>query len=369
MYKNNIFVGCLICVVLTMFYLDVFVLQKKHVSFDDAKKIVGVTLPIIEIEKKGSNKKTDLFWELHQMKKYILGIDNNTPKEIVRIQLGLNNRACNNRCAIRTNVEGLSSIYCIDDEKEDRVDKKDVLMSGSIKVTNETNYKIDVDELVNEPLKKKFDENSEVLIYHTHTNESYISNLSELNNKSIPPRSNNEDVNVVRVGQELSSALKRLDIRTIHDKRYHNVPSDRGAYARSLDTVTKYIKKDNNISITLDIHRDGISDSSKLRVVDRVDGVDVAKIMIVVGTNKTGLSHDNWRENLKFALKLQKKLIEYNPNIVKPVFISKNRYNQHLTNCSLLIEVGGDGNLIDESIQSAKYIARAIKSVYAENKR
>ena len=72
---------------------------------------------------------------------------------------------------------------------------------------------------------------------------------------------------------------------------------------------------------------------------------------------------------MKFALKLQKKLIEYNPSIVKPIFISKNRYNQHLTNCSLLIEIGGDGNLISESIQSAKYIARALNEIYQENKR
>ena len=85
--------------------------------------------------------------------------------------------------------------------------------------------------------------------------------------------------------------------------------------------------------------------------------------MFVVGTNATGLSHDNWRENLKFAIKLQEKLISYNPNIVKPIYVSKNRYNQNLTNFSLIIEVGGDGNVITESIESTKYIARALNDL------
>ena len=102
-------------------------------------------------------------------------------------------------------------------------------------------------------------------------------------------------------------------------------------------------------------------------MVEKMDNKNIAKIMFVVGTNATGLKHDEWKENLKFALKLQQKLIGYNPNMVKPILVSKNRYNQHLTNSSLIIEIGGDGNLITESIESTKYIAKALNEVILEN--
>lgn len=368
-YKNNMFVWCFVCVIVSIFCIDVFVFPKKRLSFDDAKGIISMAVPYVEIEEKGSGKRSSLVQELRQMKKYVFGVGGDAPKEIVSIQLGLGSRSSHDTYTVKTNVEGISSIYCIGDEVADRVDKNEVVVSGGLKITNETDYKIDVQRLMSEPLKYKFDDDSKVLVYHTHTNESYLSDISDINNMSIPPRSSDERINVVRVGQELCANLEGFNIRTIHSKKYHNVPNDRGAYARSLATVFEYIKKDPSISVTLDIHRDGISDSRKLRMVENVDSVNVSQIMIVVGTNKTGLSHDRWRENLKFALKLQKKLIEYNPNIVKPIFISKNRYNQHLTDCSLLIEIGGDGNLIDESIQSTKYIARALSEIYQENRR
>jgi len=63
--------------------------------------------------------------------------------------------------------------------------------------------------------------------------------------------------------------------------------------------------------------------------------------MFVVGTDGTGLEHPNWRENLKLAIKLQQKLNEKYPGITRPIYISRNRYNQHLTNGSLIVEIGG----------------------------
>lgn len=366
--KDKIFSVYFTCIVVVMFCLDILISSNRCISFDDAKRIISMSIPVVEIEHKDGTKKNNLVEELREVKRYVLGVDSNNPRDIVRIGLGLTNRESHNRYALKTNVEGISSIYCIGDKSNDGVLEDKILVSGDIKITNETHYKIDVNKLLNEPLKRKFDDNSKVLIYHTHTNESYIRNESEFSDKTVLPRSSNESINVLRVGQELSNDLQGFNIKTVHSRKYHNVPSDRGAYKRSLDTAKEYIDKDPDIRVTLDIHRDGISDYKKLRMVEKVDGCNVAKIMIVVGTDTTGLSHDRWRENLKFALKLQKKLIEYNPNIAKPIFISKNRYNQHLTDCSLLIEIGGDGNIIDESIQSAKYIAKALRDVYSENR-
>ena len=351
-----------------IFCINIILFSKKQISLSYAKSIVSLSMPIVEFEDKDGAGKNSLMQEIRQMKKYVLGIGNSSPREIISIQLGLdcsNPRRDYRRCAVKTNVEGLSSIYFIGEEKNNDED----VSYSELKITNETNYNIDVQKLLKEPLKRKFNQNSKILIYHTHTNESYIKNISDLRNTSVLPRSKNENINVVRVGQELCDNLNKFSVPCVHSKKYHNIPNDKGAYARSLNTVREYIGRDPNIVATLDIHRDGISNSKKLRVVEKVKDKDVAKIMIVIGTDGTGLSHREWRENLKFALKLQEKLIQYNPNIVKPVLISKNRYNQHLTNCSLLIEIGGDGNTIDESLESARYIARALSEIYQENKK
>jgi stage II sporulation protein P len=85
--------------------------------------------------------------------------------------------------------------------------------------------------------------------------------------------------------------------------------------------------------------------------------------MFVVGTDATGLEHPNWRENLKLAITLQQKLNEKYPGITRPIYISYNRYNQHLTPGSLIVEVGGDGNTIDECLESTKYLAEVINEV------
>lgn len=42
-----------------------------------------------------------------------------------------------------------------------------------------------------------------------------------------------------------------------------------------------------------------------------------AQLMFVVGTDGGGLSHPNWRENFKFALKMQTKANELYPRIIQ----------------------------------------------------
>ena len=41
-----------------------------------------------------------------------------------------------------------------------------------------------------------------------------------------------------------------------------------------------------------------------------------AQLMFVVGSDGGGLTHPNWRENLKFAIMMQKKANELYPRII-----------------------------------------------------
>lgn len=241
-----------------------------------------------------------------------------------------------------------------------------VVTNGKIKVVNETKYSIDIDKLLKEPLKLSSGKTGpQIFVYHTHTTESFLKNISEMNNKSIPSRTSDNRYNVVRVGDALISNLKKYNINvshntTVHDRDYNS------SYVKSLSTLTNYVDKYSSLKMTIDLHRDAAGDN-KLRVVKKVNGKDAAQIMFVVGTDSK-LANSKWRENLKLALKIQSRLNEIAPGLAKPTYISKNRYNQHLTNGSVIIEIGGDGNVIDECVRSTTYLAQAINDVIYKNK-
>ncbi len=242
-----------------------------------------------------------------------------------------------------------------------------VVTNGKIKVVNETKYSIDINKLLREPLKlNPIKTGPQIFVYHTHTTESFLRNVSQLNNSGdVPSRTTDSKYNVVRVGEALISNLKKYKINvlhstTIHDKDYNS------SYVKSLDTLTNYVDKYPSLKMTIDLHRDAAGDN-KLRVARKINGKDCAQIMFVIGTDSK-LNNPKWRENLKLALKIQSRLNEIAPGIAKPTYISKNRYNQHLTNGSVIIEIGGDGNVIDECVRSTSYLAQAINDVIYKNK-
>lgn len=257
----------------------------------------------------------------------------------------------------------ISSIY-IEENDEIKKDDGDAVSYGKIAISNGTKYKINVNELMKEPIKMDFSKKSpEILIYHTHTTESYLRDISKLNKEGVQTRTNDNRYNVVRVGEELAQILrKEYGVEVIHNAAVHDNPGTSGAYGRSLNTATNILKTYPSIKLVIDLHRDAL-DKEQLRVVTDVNGKKAAKIMFVVGTDATGLSHPNWRENLKLAITLQEKLNKKYPGLARPILISENRYNQHLSKGSLIIEVGGDGNLMSECLESVKYLAEVIGEI------
>jgi|GEM_PF-2886032 len=260
-------------------------------------------------------------------------------------------------------IEASSSITFEEDVGNSDQENNPVVTNGKIKVVNETNYAIDIDKLLKEPLKLNTSKTGpHILIYHTHTTESFLKTLED---KSAPSRSLDNRYNVVRVGEALTKNLKKYNINVLHNKTVHDKDYN-SSYVKSLETLTSYVKKYPSLSMTIDLHRDAAG-NDKLRVAKKINGQDCAQIMFVIGTDSK-LDNPKWRENLKLALKIQSRLNEIAPGIAKPTYISKNRYNQHLTNGSVIIEIGGDGNTITECIRSTNYLAQAINDVILKGK-
>jgi stage II sporulation protein P len=145
---------------------------------------------------------------------------------------------------------------------------------------------------------------------------------------------------------------------TVHDTN-HNA-----AYSASLKTVMQYTKSYPSLKLFFDIHRDGLSsDKPKLRVTTTINKKTVAQVMFVVGVGTNSLKNPHWQENLKFAMHLQQVLNEKYPGLAKPIYVREGRFNQHISSDSLIIEIGGDGNLLSECVDSTKYVAWAINEV------
>ena len=167
---------------------------------------------------------------------------------------------------------------------------------------------------------------------------------------------------MIIIGDELESQLKAYGKNVYHDKTYHDYPAYSGSYGRSLVTVQNILEYNFNADIVIDIHRDAIEDSTyapKVKIGDEY----VSQLMFVIGTNDSGLEHDNWIQNLKFACIVQKKANELYPGLFKPIIVRSSRYNQHLAKCACIIEVGATGNTLDEANNSMKYLAKILDSV------
>lgn len=262
--------------------------------------------------------------------------------------------------------EASSSITFEGDVESADQEKNPVVTNGKIKVVNETNYSIDINKLLKEPLSlvnKKT--GPQIFVYHTHTTESFLKSIDQLNDQTVQSRTTDNRYNVVRVGEALISNLKKYNINVVHSKTVHDKDYN-SSYVKSLNTLTDYVDKYPSLKMTIDLHRDAAGEK-KLRVAKKINGKDCAQIMFVIGTD-VKLSNPKWKENLKLALKIQSRLNEIAPGIAKPTYISKNRYNQHLTNGSVIIEIGGDGNAIDECVRSTTYLAQAINDVIYKNK-
>lgn len=86
----------------------------------------------------------------------------------------------------------------------------------------------------------------------------------------------------------------------------------------------------------------------------------VAQVMFVIGTDGGDLEHPNWRNNLKLAVDIQKKANEMYPGFFKPIIVRNSRYNQHVSNGAVIIEVGATGNTLEQCIGSMKYLANVL---------
>lgn len=191
----------------------------------------------------------------------------------------------------------------------------------------------------------------QVLIVHTHTTESYEPYSRDYYDKEFPSRTRDCSRNMAAVGDVLSERLAELGVSVLHDCTEHDYPTYTGSYDRSEATIRAALEEYPSIKVVIDLHRDAIeeADGSRIAPTAEIDGRTAAQFMIIAGCDDGRFNMPDYIENLRFACLLQNTSEELYPGLARPVLFDYRNYNQHITTGSLLIEVGGHANSLDEA--------------------
>ncbi len=199
-----------------------------------------------------------------------------------------------------------------------------------------------------------------VLIYHTHTSESFLPD-ADWYDRNYPLRNSDPDKSIVAVGDAICEALAARGISSVHDCTVHDDPYT-GSYYRSEETILKALKDYPSIKIVLDIHRDGIggSDGSLPAPVATIGGKSAAQFMIISCCESELFDMPDYLENFKLACLLQNCAEERYPTLSRPILFDYRNYNQSLSPGALLIEVGSHGNSLEEVIYTGELLGNAL---------
>lgn len=218
------------------------------------------------------------------------------------------------------------------------------------------NYKIDYQNTI--PLdelklvsKHKNDENPLVYIYSTHESETYDSSLVEAYNIKY---------NVTIGNYILSDYLKDLGIPSyVEEESMADYLKENGlnysySYYASAHYIEKRTKEYPSIKVIIDVHRDALP---RYASVASIDGKNYAKLLFVVA-----IDYDGYEKNVAFAEKLNSHL----PTAITRGLSKGNGYhpidyfNQNLKENSILLEIGGTENTIEEVANTMSVVAKAI---------
>lgn len=228
---------------------------------------------------------------------------------------------------------------------------------NGVLIKNASNKTLDA-ALLSQPdfAAKLTDAAPQVLIMHTHGSECYSLPIGETCHSTGNYRSDDPEVSVIRVGDEIAATLSSYGISVLHDRTLHDDPYYEGAYERSAESIRTYLEKYPSITYVIDVHRDAVQDSSgkQYKLVSREDP-NCAQISFVMGSN-----HEGWEENLKLAIAVSAAVSENHPTAMRPITLRNSNYNQHLSAGSMLVEIGAAGNSPDEAVQAGRVFAEGL---------
>ena len=199
-----------------------------------------------------------------------------------------------------------------------------------------------------------------IYIYNTHDEEAYYN--SYLNPYNIVP-------DVKLASYYFQERLKDLGIESVVEKRKIKDVLDKNGwnYRYSYNASRVYLEEvaKNNPSIEyfIDLHRDSVG---KDKTTTTINGKSYARVMFLVG-----LEHENYQKNLDLATRLNELISQFDSTLSRGIYQKEGPgvngiYNQDFNSNTILIEVGGQYNTIEEVANTIEVIARVLKDYLGE---
>lgn len=198
----------------------------------------------------------------------------------------------------------------------------------------------------------------QILIFHTHSQEGFAD--------SVPGDST---TSIVGVGERLAGILTdTYGYEVLHHTEAYDAEGRDDAYSRALPGIEQVLRENPSIQVIIDLHRDEMPEETRL-VMD-LDGRPTARFMFFNGlsrTKKTGniayLYNENLDENLAFSFQMQVKAAEYYPGLTRKIYLKGYRYNMHLRDKYLLVELGAQNNTVEEAMNACDPLAHILDMV------
>ena len=233
-------------------------------------------------------------------------------------------------------------------------------LSENLNLVEKNNKKIDYknnDAIFTVKEEKNYD--PIVYIYNTHPDEKY---------KSRDELSYTPDIKLA--SKYLKEKLKEYDIYSIVESRSvsEELSKNNLNYVSSYRISRKFLEDvnltNNSIKYNFDIHRDAGTHAYTSLCIQNVC---YAKILMIIG-----LENSNYKENEKEALKIHNLLNDEVNGISKGILYKQGKnvngvYNQDYSNRTLLFEIGGENNTIDEVYRSIDILAKVINKYIKED--
>lgn len=197
-------------------------------------------------------------------------------------------------------------------------------------------------------------ENPIIYVYNSHQLENYDS--ENLDIYGITP-------NVLMASYLLKEKLNSRGLSTIVETTNMseflslNGWDHSGSYNASRIFILEKKNRYSSLEYFIDIHRDSVSKSVS---TVNIDGKSYARILFVVG-----LEHNGYADNLKTMDNINNLFNKYYPGLSRGIYKKEGAgvngiYNQDISGNSILIEVGGVDNNIDEVLNTTEAISNIL---------
>lgn len=309
-------------------------------------QVINYTMPTIE---KSNFDKDDLYENQFTIKRILnvfLGIQLDDSKSVLGKEISYIDveKEAGNGNKQKNNLQKLIESFVLKDNDISRDNSLDKNNQGNSPQNSDVNATIST---FDEKYKMKSQKSKpQVLIYHSHTAESYV-----------PYGPSNTDVNksVAAVGEELAGELRKYGVNVIEDKTAHDTNYLK-SYARSGETLDNYLKQYGDFGIIIDLHRDSVE--NKAALTTKINGTSVAKTMFVMANQ-----NPHYSKNIALVNNLIGVSNRVFPGLMRSTYeyeTGTRYFNQNKSNNAVLIEVGSHMNTLGEAKNSGRCLARII---------